>query len=242
MNYLPLSLFGVASIVALLVVWAFVRHPEWLKKAPPRPPIKRPIVYWSCRIYTAIVFLGFLASWLATVATLTDEAFVRIFYCMPFFAVAILAVFNAFAFPCTYSVFGKRRRTPLPDEVALRTIENSWAVIGELSTGPFVTWLFYRQGVGMKIAFSGNVFLPWDEVEALAIQRGSRSILYHHCPEVRGPICLPQKVARVMAEMLGKYDLNKVLDAAQPAAEPNDVGVSRPSNQRPVFTTSAWQL
>lgn len=227
MNSLPLILLGVASIVALLVVWAFIRHPEWLKKAPPRPPIKRPIVYWSWRIYTAIVFLGFLARWLATLATLTDEAFVRMFYWTPFFAVAIFAVFNAFAFPCTYSVFGKRRRTPLPDEVASRTIENSWAIIGQLSTGPFVTWLFYRQGVGMKIVFTGDVFLPWQDIEGLVIQRGSRSILYHHCPEVRNPIRLPQKVARIMAEMLREFNPNKVLDATLPAARSSDLGVSR---------------
>ena len=209
MGDLPLSLFGMANIVALLVVWAFVRHPAWLKPAVPRPLIKRPIVYWSWRIYTTVVLLGFWATWLAAVATLTDEAFARMVYWAPFLAVAMFAVFTAYTFPFAYSLFGKYRRTPLPDEPPLRTIENSGAVIARHGTGP-MTWAFYQHGIGMKIAFAGEVFLPWEEVEALLMQRGSRSILYHRCPEVRGPIRLPQRVATAMADMLQERDPTKL--------------------------------
>lgn len=135
------------------------------------------------------------------------------FYWFPFFGVALFAVFTAFTFPFAYSAFGKRRRTPLPDEPPLRTIESSWAIIGELGSGP-MAWLFYPHGVGLRIAFTGNVFLPWQEVEALVLQRGNRSMLYHCCPEVRGPIRLPHQVALLMADVLRSQYPNRVVDEA----------------------------
>lgn len=213
MSHLPLSLFGLSNIVALLVVWAFVRHPAWLKPAVPRPPVKGPLVYWAWRIYTAIVLVGFWSTWLDGMLALKDEAFDRMVYWFPFFAVAVFAVFTAFAFPFAYSAFGKRRRTPLPDEPPLRTIENSWAIIVKQGTGP-MTWLFYPHGVGLRIAFTGSVFLPWQEIETLVLQRGNRSMLYHCCPEVRGPIRVPHQVAHLMADMLRSQYPNRVVDEA----------------------------
>ncbi|HEX7380321.1 MAG TPA: hypothetical protein VF278_24615, partial [Pirellulales bacterium] len=113
-----------------------------------------------------------------------------------------------------YSVFGKYRRTPLPTQKPLYEVWLSYAIIGKVRTGPLVTWQFYRHGIGVKVGGIGDVFLPLEEIDAIEIRArflGLMSELTHHCPEVRGPIGVPNGVAKIMAH----YYPAKVLVAAK---------------------------
>jgi hypothetical protein len=131
----------------------------------------------------------------------------------PLFAAVVVAITSRYAFPFEYSMFGKRRRTPLPDEPPLRSIQASWGIIGGIRASfPLVTWLIYRRGLGIKLSPLGDVFLPWESVDALELRRGLLSDLHHHCPEVRGTIRVPTATARIIAQTLPP---TKVIVAAE---------------------------
>lgn len=78
-----------------------------------------------------------------------------------------------------------------------------------------MTWLLYREGLGIKISIMGDVFLPWETIDALELQSGLMSTLYHHCPEVLGPIRVPNAIARIIAETWGSRYPRKVIVAAE---------------------------
>lgn len=213
---MSLPLFGILNIVALLVVWAFLRHPTWLKPTAPRPRTKSPILYWFWRIFVALVFIGFAVTWFAAMTTPSEKALLRMVYWFPFLTVAIFVLFTAFAFPFKYSMFGELRRTSLPEESPVRTVESTGVIIGKLRcNGPFATWLFYRNGIGIKIAFIGTAFLPVQQIVAIEVQRGLACTLYHDSPELSAPIRLPRRVALVIAEMLAPHYPERVIFEAQ---------------------------
>ena len=183
---------------------------------------KHPLRYWFWRLYvptTWLIFAIIVFHWLFTF----DVAYLKIGGClMPFYLVATLALCQFFIIPFDYSLFGKYRRTPFPDEPPLRTMSDmmrSGGIAGRYNMG-FVVWCLFKNGIGMKTLY-GKVFLPLDEIDALELDQGfdqvfyrnATSTLHHSSPEIRGPIYFPRWIAKVMAA----YYPQKVLVEAESA-------------------------
>lgn len=207
----PPPLLLLALLILMPVVWVAVRR--LANRKPSAVAVKPPWVYWFWRIYVPVGYVGFLGL-MATALVRGNERLFVLVGCggFPLFAAVVLAILSACAFTFEYSMFGKRRLTPLPDEPALRTFGNSYGIIGGVrATIPFVTWLVYRGGLGIKLPPLGDVFVPWELVEALELRKGMTSMLYHYSFEIRGPIRMPNYVARFVAPMLAP---KKVIVAA----------------------------
>jgi hypothetical protein len=174
--------------------------------------MKSPWRYWFWRIYAPVVSLAMawvVIGWLTTF----NVAYLPAVLCLfPLWIAVIMAWGSSCVFPFDYSIFGKYRRTPLPDEDTLKTVGESfleslgsYAGAGRANMGP-VIWLLYRHGIGIKSVF-GSVFVPLDEIDALDLEQGFDSLvyrhitanLYHHCPEIRDPIIVPKGIAKIMA-------------------------------------------
>lgn len=113
---------------------------------------------------------------------------------------AAVAAFTLRVFRFDYSVFGKLRRRPLPLDAPAETVRFSYLLTGRARVGP-AKWLFYPDGVGIKIDLIGDVFLPRDEIETIEIGAGFMgymSIVWHHSPELKAPIQPPNRVANIM--------------------------------------------
>lgn len=205
---------NVVAVIGLLSTLLAVRHFQRRMPAA-KPPLKPPWHYWFYRIYAPAVHLSFVA--FAVAFFIWPKDLVGWFFLViPLFTATVIAITSSYAFPFDYGVFGKRVRTPLPDEPALRTFANSYGIVGGVrATVPMVTWLVYRTGLGIKAALMGDVFLPWDTIDVLELQPGLFSILYHHCREVNGPIRTPKSVAGALAEALESRSPNKVIVAAE---------------------------
>jgi hypothetical protein len=194
----------IAYIVAtgLVAGWAIYQRLAPRKATPLTQSAQKPFwAYWSWRIYASAVYLT-IAYLIAEAAIRRDErSFLLVGIAAPFFLVVVVAQFTSLMFTFDYSVFGKYRRMPFPNETPLRAIPFSYAIIGRVRTGPLVTWELYRLGLGIRISTIGDVYLPLDEIDAIEIAGGFMrltSALVHHCPEVRSPIGVPNRVAGIM--------------------------------------------
>jgi hypothetical protein len=204
------------AVGAIGLLSAMVAAIPLLRRKPAaKPPLKPPWHYWFWRIYVPTVYVGFAASLVAFFMR-PGDLFAWSYFVFMLFGAAVMGIINRCAFGFDYSVFGKRVRTPLPDEPALRTFANSYGIVGGVrATVPMVTWLVYREGLGIKVVLMGDVFLPWDTIDVLELQPGLFSTLYHHCREVNGLIRTPKSVARALAEALESRSPGKVIVEAE---------------------------
>lgn len=199
-------------LVIALLIWAIVYlRIEARRLRADASPIKPAWSYLSWRVGVPVAYAIFAAGFAyAFVERSVTAFFVVNFMLWPFLLVTVVAVATAETFGFDYSVFGRYRRTSFPDEIPLHQMPFSYAIIGKVGSGPTVTWLLYRGGVGIRVAVIGDVFLPLEEIEAIDIRGrawGMMSEMTHHCPEVRSPIGVPNKVAAIM----GRYYPEKVL-------------------------------
>lgn len=203
------------AVIAALASWIVYRRIAPAKSQANFSPIKPAWSYWTWRILVPLAYAAAICGAERAWATRNGGLFVAIVIGLaPLLAVTVFACFTAETFSFDYSVFGKYRRTPLPNEIPLDEIHFSYAIIGKVRTGPQVTWQFHRHGIGVKVGGIGDVFLPLEEIDSIEIRGrflGLMSELTHHCPEVRGPIGVPNGVATIMAH----YYPAKVLVAAK---------------------------
>lgn len=198
------SLFIVAAINTMLLA-ALAFYQRFARRRPhaDASTTKPTWVYWSWRVSVPIAYSAFAFVMVRAIVELDMSLLLLAGVGLsPFLAATIYAAFTVQAFSLDYSVFGKYRRTPFPNEVPLRIIPFSYAIIGKLRTGPLVTWEIYRDGIGIKIASIGDVFLPLIEMDGIGLRAGflgPRSEIFHHCPEVGYPILVPTNVARIIA-------------------------------------------
>lgn len=165
---------------------------------------KPPFHYWFCRVYATVVWLGFVATMLPAAYFGMRDGDGRLFdWCavawLPFYSLATLLILNRFVFPWRYSVFGRYRRTPLPNEPALTVFYASYGRFARLNcTVPMVTWIVYRSGLGIKIALFGNAYIPARDIVSLSFNRLTGCLMVHDTAEIRSPILLPTKVAQAI--------------------------------------------
>jgi hypothetical protein len=204
-----MPVFFVVNVVALFaLVGIFIASRRLARRSRTTrlPSLKPPWLYWFWRIYAPLVYVGFLLAAASAIFRQDEPMFLWFYFGFALFAAATIAILTCCAFPFAYSAFGNRRRTPLPDEPALRTFANSYGIIGGVrATLPLVTWRVYRRGIGIKVSLMGDVFLPVEFIDALELEKGMLSTLYHHSPEVRGPVRVPNYVARFIGPMLGPH-------------------------------------
>ncbi len=125
--------------------------------------------------------------------------------------------FTLLVFPFQYSALGKLVRTPLPAVRPLETIKWSHFFIRHANIGP-LAWMLFKEGIGIKIEILGDVFLPLEEIDTIELGAGFMdymSVVCHHCPELRGPLQVPNHVAQIMAA----YYPDKLLVPAEAAEE-----------------------
>lgn len=159
--------------------------------------------YWTCRLYAIGMYFGFLPCLAFALVTKNERLLKLSFLCVPFLMPAGVLFVGWMRFPFAYSAFGKRRRTPLPEESPIYVAENSYGTLGRLRlSAPLVSWLIYSTGVGAHIVLFGDVFLPWEAIDSLEHPNSPSATLYHHSAEVRHPIRLPMEVAQRIAQML----------------------------------------
>ncbi|HJT33884.1 MAG TPA: hypothetical protein VJ783_17690 [Pirellulales bacterium] len=168
---------------------------------------KPPFHYWFCRVYAAVVWLGFTATMLPGMYLAGRYGDSRLlawsFAWFPFYGVATILLLSPFAFPWPYCVFGRFRRTPLPSEPAIAVFYASYGRFGRLNcTVPMITWIVYRSGLGIKIALFGNVYLPARDIVSILPGRWLSCTMEHDNQEVRGPILLPMNVARAVESIV----------------------------------------
>lgn len=184
---------------------------------------KPPPHYWFCRIYAAVVWLGFTCTMLPAMYFGMKNGDGRLFgWCatvwMPFYSVATILILNRSVFPWRYSVFGRYRRTPLPNEPAIAVFYASYGRFARLNcTVPMVTWIIYRSGLGIKIALFGNAYIPARDIMSLWPDRWA-CVMEHGNAEIRGPILLPRKVAQAIEDIVLPTRLIPYAEAAQGAA------------------------
>ena len=62
-------------------------------------------------------------------------------------------------------------------------------------TSPFVSWAVRAEGFSLKVAFVGEVFVKWDEIDSI---KGEK--VFHHSEVVRSPISMPSSVVAKVKE------------------------------------------
>ena len=167
--------------------------------------VKHPCRYWFWRIYTAAVWLGFAVTASQGLVTLDLTYLRRGLLLMPFYIVAVFAWCNMMAFPFDYSVAGKYKRAPFPHGQPLYAVVDMWSYAGRSNLW-IVTWLLYRQGIGIKTVY-GRAFIRLEQIDAIDLERGpavgfvptAMSTILHHCPEMREPIHVSRRTAQIMA-------------------------------------------
>lgn len=179
--------------------------------------------FWFWRIYASSVWLLFATTAVLWLSTYKAEYWQANFYTFPLYLPVVLAICSLYIFPWQYSVFGKYRRRRLPKAAPLRTIGESWESFrswggaGRSNMGPIV-WLLYRDGIGIKTVY-GKVFIPLEDIDGLDLLHGfdnyrhrdSTATLFHHSPEIREPITVPDWIAEIIAA----HYPDKVLHEAQ---------------------------
>ncbi|HUY92687.1 MAG TPA: hypothetical protein VMV10_28360 [Pirellulales bacterium] len=188
---------------ACLAAWAIYQRRTQHKQATELSPVKPAWMYWSWRVFVTIVYPLFaLCLWQAFV-TQQQAYLILMLMASPLFLATVVGFSTVQIFNFDYSVFGKYRRTPLPSEAPLFEIYGSSGRIAKWRFSlPLVTWILFSQGIGIKLWPVGDVFVPRDEIDSLELRGGFLGLtseLTHHCPEVRGPIGVPNGVAEMMA-------------------------------------------
>jgi hypothetical protein len=222
---LAVSLPRVLPIIALLALIPILVAASQLAKqmrAGNGATLKPPWLFWFWRIYVPVIWFGFIGYFAAAIVTRSEILFAWFLLVFVLFGLAVQAIITGYAFSYEYSAFGKRWRMALPAEPALRTFAGSYGAIGQVRCNvPLVTWLIYREGLGIKVFPLGDIFVPWELIDRLELERGLTSTLRHHSPELRGPIRLPNGVARILAEVLERQSRHKVIIAAELATRWN---------------------
>ena len=152
------------------------------------------IVYW---MYRGIVYRDDSPFWIPLVA-------------LPPLVILNMMLLSLGVFPIAYSVFGKRRRTPAPDEPPLQAIRWSWIKVGRMhASRPAMTWRVHRGGLAIEILrFAailgfGGVFLPRSSIVKVGRSMFGNLILTHNCPEIRSPVKVPADVVRAVEDAWG---------------------------------------
>lgn len=200
---LPLLLAAILE-TACLAAWAVYQRRARRKPPAERSLIKPAWLYWSWRAFASVIYVGIALCLWQAFNTGQPEYFLLMLVASPLFLATVVGFTTAGVFGFDYSVFGKHRRRPLPNEAPLFEVRASSARIAKARfSQPLVTWALFSQGIGIKLWSVGDVFVPRDEIESLEIRGGflgMMSELTHHCPEVRGPVGVPNRVAEMMAQ------------------------------------------
>jgi hypothetical protein len=134
-----------------------------------------PLWYWAFIAEDAsILFTG----WVAGVFAILPTA---------------LLTLNLAAFPWDYSLFGPRRRTPLPPAGGSAVQLRGAIVVGRhfRQTWPLVGYVFAPEGLGIDIALIGAAFVPAEQILSISRHRWfNQFVICHNCPELRGPLVL----------------------------------------------------
>lgn len=105
---------------------------------------------------------------------------------------------SAHAFRWPYSVFGKRRRTPLPSVPPWFERGGTWGFIGIYHVrGLFLSWYVWPEGIGF--AGVGEGFIPKELVRSVEVKKRYGTI-EHDSPEVRGPLVVPREIAEFASD------------------------------------------
>ncbi len=160
-----------------------------------QPVLKPHMRYIFYRVYAITALLLWNAIGIWEITTMGEGSEPRyLFLLIPFFMPALVMVFNLFAFPFRYSIFGRCKRRGLPNETRVLKQGFSWGRIGWLSaTVPFFTWYVFPSGLGVSVLAVGRAFVPVGQMIRLSSGFFSGYKLWHTSPEVRSPIRLPNR-------------------------------------------------
>ena len=126
----------------------------------------------------------------------------------------VFMLLNLAAFPFDYSVFGRYRRTPPPEDEPLAE-EDCGAQVGS-----FRGWCvasLYTTGLGLRLPPYGPAFLPFAHI--VAVERGwFRTTLHHTWPEIRTPISLPRGLYERFQATLSHYSYANVTATRKPSS------------------------
>jgi hypothetical protein len=102
----------------------------------------------------------------------------------------VLLTLNLAAFPWDYSVFGLRRRVPLPSTGRDVRDLRGGIVVGRhfRMTWPGVGYLFIPEGLGIDIELIGTALVPAEQIVRITRRGSGRLLIHHNCPEIRAPL------------------------------------------------------
>jgi hypothetical protein len=166
------------------------------------------------RQYSLLRCAGWVCAWIAWAIVIVADMF-SWFGCYEGLVMAVaipvvgipmvLAAYSAMAFPLPYSVFGRLERTPLPKTEPVLVMHGSWGAVGGLhSTVPFVSWLIYPMGIGIRLWGSGAVFLPLAAITSVQYGFLGQCVISHSWHELRSPVKGPAEIGKMIEAGLGK--------------------------------------
>jgi hypothetical protein len=126
----------------------------------------------------------------------------------------VIMVSSLSVFQPDYSMFGRRKRTPLPDETPIYKRCARWGKTGGfLMSIPYVVWTLYPSGLGIKMPIIGEVFIPVENIVELKKEAylpfWPPYQLIHNSIELTNPIILPdQKLFSLLDAMIRTSNRN----------------------------------
>ena len=112
----------------------------------------------------------------------------------------LLIISNLGAFRYDYSIVGRYKRKPLPNESPIMKQCGSFGWFGHLFiTMPFVTWIIYPSGLGIIMFGVGKVFISTENIKELKEDKSfpypiwPPYRLFHNSEELYNPVVIPSK-------------------------------------------------
>jgi hypothetical protein len=106
---------------------------------------------------------------------------------------ALLSYCSVRIFPFVYSIFGNQERSSSPDEEPYIVLW-LWVNIADSFIDPLARWSFYENGFELYIFPIGKVFVPWESINKLKIDKWGDCVLIHSCKEIYSPIIGPNRI------------------------------------------------
>jgi hypothetical protein len=179
----------------------------------PMPKLSRRYLFW--RLYAVVGILMFWAACIGAMYSMLVGAPTNIFVEVGSLVVgapAILLIMDWFAFPWSYSVFGRYLRHSKPALQPESVLCGSWAEIGSLST-PMVTWSFFKDGVGIDAVLTGNAYLPADYIARIEKRWMGRYAVHHTFAELRSPIVMSRAACLLLFSSLEDEHRQRIVSA-----------------------------
>ena len=159
---------------------------------------KLPVFLITMLMVHLVIFPIYMFSLVAWPDSLIFKVITPIFFLV--LGTDLVMLFNLGAFTYDYSVLGRYKRTPLPDEAPILKQRGRFGRVGYLwMTSPLITWILYPSGLGIIMFGVGKAFIPIKNIVEVKVDKTFPYPFWppyevlHNSPELNNPIILPNR-------------------------------------------------